>query len=272
MRAARGRVEQNANGLVWGLDNRICLANTTSIYGSRTASSKCAGPYRGEWGATYDDAGRVYRNTNESALHVDFVPTAYFARNPMLLRTRGSYESIGDANVNVAWSVRPNPGTNRAYQFGIDKEDGSIARFTSVCAPMVYRGDRLPADVYGNVFVAEGRFYQPPDREDDARLTASKAPTRANSWRRPTSVSGPSICQRTRWDPVIVDIRGIIQQRADITEYLHNHIVTRKLDRIGLGRIYRVMHDTTKRDVKPALSRMSWRSWSRPVAPERLVA
>ena len=26
---------------------------------------------------------------------------------------------------------------------------------TAVCAPTVYRGDRLPAEVYGNVFVAE---------------------------------------------------------------------------------------------------------------------
>ena len=49
---------------------------------------------RGEWGVTQDDAGRIYRNTNESALHVDFVPTPYFARNPNLLRTRGSYESL----------------------------------------------------------------------------------------------------------------------------------------------------------------------------------
>ena len=46
---------------------------------------------RGEWGASQDDAGRIYRNSNESALHVDLLPTPYFARNPSLLRTRGSY-------------------------------------------------------------------------------------------------------------------------------------------------------------------------------------
>ena len=43
--------------------------------------------------------------------------------------------------------------------------------------------------------------------------------------------------------------RGVIQQRADITEYLRDHIVTRKLEQPnGLGRIYRVVHETTKRD------------------------
>ena len=74
-----------------------------------------------------------------------------------LVRTRGSYERLADDNreLNTVWPVRPNPGTNRAYQIGIDREDGSLARFTSVCAPLVYRGDRLPAELYGNVFVAE---------------------------------------------------------------------------------------------------------------------
>jgi mono/diheme cytochrome c family protein len=57
----------------------------------------------------------------------------------------------------------------------------------------------------------------------------------------------------------IVDMyRGIIQQRADITEYLRDQILARKLEKpIGLGRIYRVMHDTTRRDSRPELSKAS---------------
>ena len=88
---------------------------------------------------------------------MDLVPTPYFQRNPALLRTRGSYESLAAENVglNVVWPVRPNPGTNRAYQVGIDREDGTLNRFTAVCAPLIYRGDRLPAELYGNAFVAE---------------------------------------------------------------------------------------------------------------------
>ena len=46
--------------------------------------------------STQDDAGRIYRNHNESVLHVDLVPTPYFARNPTLLRTRGSHEALQD--------------------------------------------------------------------------------------------------------------------------------------------------------------------------------
>ena len=68
---------------------------------------------------------------------------------------RVQFERRDDNSDRTRVAVRPNPGTNRAYQTGIDREDGSLARFTSVCAPLVYRGDRLPAELYGNVFVTE---------------------------------------------------------------------------------------------------------------------
>ena len=68
--------------------------------------------------------------------------------------------------------------------------------------------------------------------------------------------------------------RGIIQQRADITEYLRDQIVTRKLEQpIGLGRIYRVVHETTRRDTSPALSTATPAQLvDDAVASERLVA
>src|SRR4029453_11638242 len=51
--------------------------------------------------------------------------------------------------------------------------------------------------------------------------------------------------------------RGIIEHRISITTYLRDQILSRKLDRpTGLGRIFRVVHDTTKRDLtaRPAAS------------------
>ena len=44
---------------------------------------------------------------------------------------------------------------NRGYQTGILRPDGTLASYTAVTSPVVYRGDKLPADLYGNVFVAE---------------------------------------------------------------------------------------------------------------------
>ena len=153
-----GSVEGNANSLLWGMDNWIHTAGADVFLREKDGQFEVRRTLlRGEWGASQDDGGRIYRNTNESALHVDFVPTPYFARNPNLLRTRGSYDALRDDEnlVNLVWPVRTNPGTNRAYQLGIDRPDGTLERFTAVCAPLVYRGNRLPAELYGNVFVAE---------------------------------------------------------------------------------------------------------------------
>jgi hypothetical protein len=47
------------------------------------------------------------------------------------------------------------PGRIAPIRAGIDRPDGTLHRFTAVCAPVVFRGDRLPPELYGNVFVAE---------------------------------------------------------------------------------------------------------------------
>ena len=253
-----GDPQNNANGLHWGLDNRIHSAGQADIElrlknGEFEAQSTLQ---RGEWGVTHDDAGRVYRNTNESALHVDFVPTSYFARNPNLLRTRGSYERMADDDnqLNIVWPIRPNPGTNRAYQTGIDRADGSLERFTAVCAPLVYRGDRLPAELYGNAFVAE------PAANLVSRLMLSRDETTLHA-RRAYERGEFLASTDERFRPVflsnapdgtlyIVDMyRGIIEHRLSLTVYLRDYILSRQLDRpTGFGRIYRVVHDSTQRD------------------------
>lgn len=259
--------QNNANGFQWSLDNVMHTAGQSDIE-LRLKNGKFEVQKtlrRGEWGVTHDDAGRIYRNTNESALHVDFVQTGYFARNPNLLRTRGSYERLATDNedLNIVWPVRPNPGTNRAYQVGIDRPDGSLAKFTAVCAPLVYRGDRLPADLYGNVFVAEpaanlvGRIVL---EDDGTTLSARKAYERgeflASTDERFRPVYLSNAPDGTLY---VVDMyRGIIEHRISITVYLRDQIVSRKLDQpTGLGRIYRVVHETTRRDVTGGQSKAS---------------
>lgn len=250
--------QNNANGFYWGLDNRMYTAGLADIQ-LRLKDNVFEVQHtlpRGEWGVSQDDAGRTYRNTNESALHVDLVQTSYYARNPNLARTRGSYERLADANpdLNIVWPVRPNPGTNRAYQLGIDREDGSLARFTAVCAPLVYRGDRLPAELYGNVFVAEpaanlvSRIIL---SDDGTTLRARKAYDRgeflASTDERFRPVYLTNAPDGTLY---IADMyRGIIEHRISVTEYLRDQILARKLEGpTGYGRIYRVVHQSTIRD------------------------
>jgi mono/diheme cytochrome c family protein len=259
-------VEHNANSLLWALDNWIHTSEIDVYLRVKNGAFEVRKTLsRGQWGASQDDAGRIYRNSNESVLHVDLVPTPYFARNPSLVRTRGSYESLrGDNNeVNAVWPAHPTPGVNRGYQSGVLRPDGRLARYSAVSAPTVYRGDRLPAELRGNVFVvdpAANVVSRIVISDDGSQLVAKKAYddteflTSTDERFRPVYLSNAP-------DGVlyVVDMyRGIIQHRDYITEYLRDQILSRQLEApIGHGRIYRIVHEATRPAPAPAPSRQS---------------
>ena len=133
-------------------------------------------------------------------------------------------------------------------------------RYTSACAPTVYRGDRLPPEFYGNVFVAEpaGNLISRIIVTDDGTaLRGRKAYDTAEFLAstderfRPVNLSaGPD------GTLYVVDMyHGIIQHMAYMTEYLRDNIVERKLEApVHKGRIFRIVHDTTQRGPAPAMA------------------
>ena len=244
---------------MWALDNNIYTSEVdidVRLKGGKFEVRKTLS--RGQWGITQDDAGRIFRNTNESALHVDVVPARYYTRHPNLLRTRGSYESLNGPNgeLNDVWPIRPTRGVNRGYQFGILRPDGTLARYTSVCTPMVYRGDRLPAELYGNIFVVD------PTVNLVSRIILGDSANGLTATKAYRDVRGEFLASTDeRFRPVnlslapdgtlyVVDMyRGIIQHKGYMTEYLRDYVLTHELTQPNSrGRIYRIMHDTTKRD------------------------
>ena len=256
-------VEHNDNSLTWGMDNWLHTSESAVSLRLKAGAFDVQKTLpRGQWGNSQDDAGHIYRNSNEQVLFVDLVPTRYYARNANLVRTRGSYESLQGENFenNTVWPVRPTRAVNRGYQSGILREDGSLAAYTAVCAPTVYRGDRLPAELRGNVFVAEpagnvvSRLIV---RDDGTRIVARKAYDRAEFFAstderfRPVYLS--SAPDGTLY---VVDLyHGIIQHKGFITEYLRDQYLSRRLEQdIHHGRIWRIVHDSTARGPKPALS------------------
>ncbi len=257
-------IEHNENSLWWGFDNWMHTSEgTTHVRRKADGSFEVRRTLsRGQWGASHDDAGRIYRNTNESVLHVDLVPTPYYARNPNLLRTRGSYESLAgsDREVNRVWPAHTTPGVNRGYVFNVLGPNGALANFTSVSAPTVFRGDRLPADVYGNVFVVEpaaNLVSRIVLSDDGADVKARKAYEGAeflvstDERFRPVHLSpGPD------GTLYVLDLyRGIIQHRDYVTEYLRDQILSRGLVQpTGFGRLYRIVHDTLPRGPRPRMS------------------
>src|SRR5690606_19293761 len=148
--------EHNANSLIMGLDNWIY----TSEHDWHLRFNK--GTYevvptlsRGQWGGSIDDAGRIYRNVNSAPLFADFTLARYFMRNPNATSTRGLYEPVISLEEAVVWPIRPTKGVNRGYRDQFFREDGSSRILQSTGTPFVYRGDRLPKDVHGNVFVTD---------------------------------------------------------------------------------------------------------------------
>ena len=262
--SAEANVEHNANSLLWALDNWMHTSEVDVFVRLKNGKFEVRKTLsRGQWGATQDDAGRVYRNTNQAALFVDIVPTFYFTRNPSLLRTRGSYETLDTGDLNTTWPIRPTRGVNRGYQDGVLRPDGTLAAFTAVSAPTVYRGDRLPADLYGNVFVVEpaGNLVSRIVVSDDGTMLRGRKAYERGEFIASTDERFRPVYLSSAPDGTlyVIDMyHGIIQHRGYITEYLRDQILSRNLQRPqGHGRIYRVVHETTKRDTKPSLSKAS---------------
>jgi hypothetical protein len=141
---------------------------------------------------------------------------------------------------------------------------GTVVQVTAACTPLVYRGDRLPPALYGNVFVAEptANFVRRLLVEDDgttlrARNAYDKAEFLGSTDERFRPVFLSNAPDGTL---MVVDFyRGVIQDRASTTIYLKDYIQKRRLDAptgVGMGRVYRIVHDSAQRDpTPPQLSR-----------------
>src|SRR5262245_18261455 len=133
--------------------------------------------------------------------------------------------------------------------------DGTVIQVTAARCPEVDTGHRCPAELYGNVFVAEptANFVRRLVITDDgttlrARSAYDKAEFLGSTDERFRPVSFTTAPDGTL---MIVDFyRGVIQDRASTTVYLKEYIQKRNLDNpmgVGMGRIWRIMHTSTER-------------------------
>lgn len=260
---AEGNLEHNANSLLWGMDNWIYTSEHDWYYRFKNGKFEAKQTLsRGQWGASMDDAGRIYRNWNEQPLFVDAVPANYFMRNPNLVRTRGAYEELIGRKDTATWPIRPTRGVNRGYRDGVLRPDGTITTYSAAGSPVIFRGDQLPKEVQGNAFITDstGNLVHRLIISDDGsgRLSARDAYKQGefvastDERFRPVNLAGGP--DGTLY---IVDMyRGVVQDGQYQTDYLRDYIKQRKLELpVGLGRIYRVVHETTKREAVPALNK-----------------
>jgi mono/diheme cytochrome c family protein/glucose/arabinose dehydrogenase len=258
-----GNPEHNANSLHWGLDNVIYTSEHTYHLQLKDGRFDVIPTLsRGQWGVGSDDGGRIYRNWNEQPLFVDIIPARYFMRNPNVVRTRGLYDIMMEPKDMIIWPVRPTRGVNRGYRDGVLRADGTLTTFVSAGTPLIYRGDRLPKDVYGDAFITEsaGNLVHRLKIVDDGtgRLSAKNAYPKGafmastDERFRPVNLfAGPD------GTLLVIDMyRGVIQDGQYWTDYLRHYIKTNNLELpVNLGRIWRVVHESTKRDVRPSLTK-----------------
>jgi len=270
--ARLGVLEHGANGLFWGMDNLLVVSeHEWNVAYKAGQFATVPGLRRGQWGVTQDDAGRIYRNVNTDPLFVDYVSPDYYARNPDLVRTRGLYENLVDQEKTNIWPAHPTFGLNRGYRREVFRADGTASYYGGVSSPLIYRGTRLPADVQGMGFVADGatNIVHLLRLKDDGqgRMTAedfySKGEFLASTdvRFRPTALAGGP-----DGSFYVADMyRGVSQDGPLQTDYLRDYITKRGLARgIGHGRIYRVVHVSANgaaapmpRDARPQMSRDS---------------
>lgn len=258
-----GVLEHGANGLYWGMDNTIFVSQWIwSLKLGPDGFHTVPNVDRGQWGVTQDSTGRIYRNVNSNPLHVDYVAAEYYARNPDLIRTAGLYQNLINQDEAEIWPARPTPGLNRAYREEALRPDGSASYYGGVSSPMIYRGDRLPADIRNQPLVVDsptnlvhllelmddgnGNLHA-DDYYDQGEIIAS-----TDERFRPVQVVNG-------WDGSIYVIdmyRGVSQDYPYQTDYLRSYINENELwQHTGLGRVYRVVHtDTELDDEKPSMS------------------
>ncbi len=83
-------VEHSGNGLWRGIDNWYYNAKSRLRYRFIDGEwRRDSTEFRGQWGISHDDAGRLYYNYNWSQLHADLVPPNYLSRNPNHKPTSG---------------------------------------------------------------------------------------------------------------------------------------------------------------------------------------
>lgn len=251
--AETANVEHMENGLMQGLDN--WLYNSKSSRSLRIKAGELVEResfFRGQWGITKDDFGRLLYNHNSTWLQADFFAAEDLVRPGEQVYPNGL--GVNLTNPAKVYSVRVNPGVNRAYLPGTLRADGRLNDATGVSGLVSYRGDQFPDRYHADVFVPEiagNVVAQFAISEDGIALKASQRLYDDAKWGKRDFLGSTD----ERFRPVdamngpdgalyIIDMyRGIVQHDYYMTDELREQVFERELQvPVGMGRIWRVRH------------------------------
>jgi mono/diheme cytochrome c family protein len=283
MYSAEGNPEHQPNGLVMNIDNWIYSAKSNFRYRrSKGTWVKEPTTFRGQWGISKDNFGRLYYNNNSTQLVGDYIVPNRLIRNEHLLPQFGVRKNLTD-NQRV-YPLQPTL-VNRGYSKGVLDADSLLVNVTAACSPLVYRGGDFPMGYNQNVFVCL------PEINAIKRniLTFHGDSTSAKqAWEgkeflasmdegfRPVSLAnGPD------GSMYVVDMhRGIIQHTAYSSPYYRKKAKASQIDTlVNYGRILRITSESSKMDFlktdlqkENLLASLSHRNgWIRDRAQQKLI-
>lgn len=249
-----GNMEHQPSGLIWNLDNWIYLTYENKRYRFTDGKLEVQQIPRGggQWGLGRDDAGRIYYSAAGGEKPAFFFqqPIAYGALD---LRDQ---EANGFREVFPIADVPDVQGGKRRVN-----KRGGLNNFTGCAGQGVYRGDRLPADLKGDLIIPEpvGRLIRRAKVTRENGMTVLSNAYPGSEFIRTRDINFRPLWATTSPDGamMIIDMhRGIIQQGNWTRKgsYLREVIDKWGLDKnIQHGRIYRLTHDTFRPDRQPRM-------------------
>jgi mono/diheme cytochrome c family protein/glucose/arabinose dehydrogenase len=251
-------LEHQRSGLVWNVDNWIYMTSSKARFkyeNGKFLADTMSG-WGGQWGLTHDDFGRLYFSCAGCE-----DPATGFQQNPVYgwMDMPGQKEGDFDAVWPIIATSDVEGGLKRL------RTDSTLNHFTASCGQAVYRGDKLPAETSGDLFIPEpvGRLIRRAkvsnvDGKTILRNAYEKAEFLASTdmnFRPVNMYTGPD------GNLYIVDMYHGIIQEGNWTRpgsYLREKILQKKLDQnIHRGRIYRLVHDSARPGPAPRLMEAS---------------
>jgi mono/diheme cytochrome c family protein len=258
--AEGGNVEHSSNGLMMNIDNWIYNSNYNFRYRLKNGKwLKEPTSYRGQWGITKDNFGRLYYNSNATQLKSDYVLPNKAIQNKYFKPTLAENQKIASDRVFPIHQT----SVNRGYQKGVLDKEGLLIDVTAACGPLVYRGGAFPDQYNQNAFTCapEANLIKRNILTfTDTRISAKQATegkefiASTDEGFRPVNLfNGPDGAM------YVVDMhRGIIQHKAYISQYLTEQLGLKKLDTLqNAGRILKITNKAGKPNAVSDLSKAS---------------
>lgn len=259
--AAEGNPEHQPNGLLKNIDNWIYNAKSNYRYRMKNGKwFKEPTTFRGQWGISHDNFGRLYFNDNSRQLLGDHVLPNRLVRNKYFTPEKGVAQLLTeDQRVYPLQPVL----VNRGYAPGILNADSLLLHVTASCGPLVYRGGIFPEDYDENVFVCvpEANSIKRNILSFQSNLTSAKQAWEGKEFLasfdegfRPVNLyNGPD------GGMYVVDMHlGVLGHHAYLSPYLKKIAKERQMDTIvDMGRILKISVEGRASDSTYNLTKLS---------------